>query len=69
LDTGVGGDEEIRDEIEAWPAMAPVAQEDLAGEVSGRRGDGIVEDVEEIQVCLSRFHIGIGDGKLCKGDG
>ena len=69
LNAGVGGDEKVRDEVQAWSAVAPVAQEDLAGEVSGRRGDGIVEDVQQIQVCQSRFHMGIGDGKLRKGDG
>ena len=69
LDAGVGGNEKVRDEVQARPAVPPVAQEDLASEVSGRRGDGIVDYVEEIQVCLSRFHTGIGDGKLRKGDG
>ncbi len=48
LDAGVGGDEEIRDEVQAWSAVAPVAQEDLASEVSGRWGDGIINDVEAI---------------------
>ena len=35
----------------------------------GDEGDRIVEDVEEIQVCLSRLHLGVGDGKFRKGDG
>ena len=69
LNAGVGGDENIRDEVQAWPAVTPVAQENLTSEVSGRRGDGIVVDVEEIQVRLNRFHLRISDGKLRKGDG
>ena len=69
MDAGVGGDEEIRDEVEARPAVAPIAQKNLTGEVSGRRGDGIVKDVKKVQVCLSHFHRGIGDGELRKGDG
>jgi len=69
LDAGMGGDEEVRDEIESWAPMASIAQEDLAGEVGGCRGDGVVEDVEQIKVGLRRLHLGIGDGKLRKGDG
>ena len=55
MDAGMSGDEEVRDEIESWAPIASIAEEDLAGEVGGCRGDRFVEDVEQIEVGLRRL--------------
>ena len=50
LNTGVGGDEEIRECVCARTALAPITKENLAGEVSGGGADGIVGDAEGVKI-------------------
>lgn len=69
LHTGMGGDEEIRDEVLAWPALAPIAQEHLAGEVSGGGCHGIVGDTEGVELGECLVHAGKPDGTLGKNNG
>jgi len=69
LHTGVGGDEEVGDELLAWPTLAPIAQEYLAGEVSGGGGDGIVSDTEGVEPGACLVNAGKSDGTLRKNDG
>jgi len=49
LDSGVGGDEEIGDEMLAWTAGLAVALEGETGKVGGGGRDGIVGDGEPVE--------------------
>ena len=69
LHTGVGGDEEVGYELLAWPTLAPIAQEYLAGEVSGGGFDGIVSDTEGVEPSECLVNAGKPDGTLRKNDG
>ena len=69
LHTGVGGDEEVGDELLAWPTLAPIAQGYLAGEVSGGGCDGIVSDTEGVEPSECLVNAGKPDGTLRKNDG
>jgi hypothetical protein len=40
----VGSDEEIREQVGAWSTLAPITQENLAGEVGGFGIDGIIAE-------------------------
>lgn len=53
LGAGVCGDEKIREEMLAWPALAPITQKRLAGQVSCFRGEGVVDQAQ-------RFKLGLG---------
>jgi hypothetical protein len=65
----VGGDDEVGDELLAWPTLAPIAQEHLAGEVSGGGGDGIISDTKTVKLGECLIYAGKPDGTLRKNDG
>ena len=69
LHRGMRRDEEIRDEVVAWPSLASVTQEDPAGQICGSGLDGVVDDVETVQVLLSGFQGWVSNGILGKYDG
>lgn len=58
LRAGVGGDEEVRDEVSARSAFAQVAQEHLAGQVSALRRESIVNKTEGDE--LGQGLLGVG---------
>ncbi len=59
LHTGVGGDQEIGNEVLAGSAFSPIAEKNLAGEVGGRGFDRFIKNVEAIQVEAGGFERGV----------
>jgi hypothetical protein len=65
----MGGDNKVRDELLAGPTFVPIAQEHLAGEVSGGGGDGIISDTKTVKLGECLIYAGKPDGTLRKNDG
>ena len=68
LDLGVGGDEEIGNEVLARTAGLPIALEGLSCQVGGLRSDGLVGDGEAGEEFHQTVSVGGGWRKLGKGN-
>ena len=69
LHGGVGGNQEIGDEMLAWSAFAPIAEEGLACEVGGLWRDGVEVDLDRLELLQGGFGGGKTGGTLGKNDG